>query len=441
VGVIPVKKTARVLVAVAIAIHLGGLFALFTPVESHAVTTVPTKVNFQGRLTDSSGNIVADGSYNVKFLLYTASSGGSDVWNETRENNGTDTRVVVTNGLFSVRLGDATPIPASLFASGSLYLEVVMATPATATCSTASCASWESAMTPRSLLATSAYAFNSETLDGKDSADFSQLTASNLYTNDNLFKTTSATAFRVQDGGGTELLLADTSNTVVKIGNPGSSTLSNVRLVTSNAEFTTTVRIGNTTNGVEFSATAEPLYRGSARPTRTITLVPEYPGATFTGDGSNNNGSLSSDFCSEGGWLNVNASVCGGTGTSEEHNYYAWTTTQGTAQDYDIYVVYRLPSDYDTGSMSSLMFVGQGTNSSQVASLSLYSSGSSVCSTTGDIITSGSDWENNSPISTPFSGCTSPGANQQVIFKIHLEATQNQTVRAGEITFTYRSKF
>lgn len=129
-----------------------------------------------------------DGLYNMKFRLFTVSSGGSNVWNETRE---TTNRVQVTNGLFSVRLGDVTPIPASLFASGDLYFEIELPTPATATCSTAACGVFtEGPMTPRNQLATSAYSYNSETLDGFDSADFGKLVANNTWTGTNTFTNT-----------------------------------------------------------------------------------------------------------------------------------------------------------------------------------------------------------------------------------------------------------
>lgn len=209
-GLIPMRRIAGLSMAIVFAILLGGLFALFHTDETHAVTTVPTKMNFQGRLTDSAGNVKPDGLYNMKFRLFTVSSGGSDVWNETRE---TTNRVQVTNGLFSVKLGDVTPVPASLFASGSLYLEIELPTPATATCSTASCASFtEGAMTPRNQLSTSAYAYNAETLDGLDSAAFAQLSADNTFSGINVFKRTdSARPLEVQNAAGAELLSVDPS--------------------------------------------------------------------------------------------------------------------------------------------------------------------------------------------------------------------------------------
>ncbi len=122
------------------------------------------------------------------------------------------TGVSVTNGQFSIRLGDVTTLPASLFASGNLYLEVELPTPATATTSSPSWA--EGAMTPRNILATSAYAFNSETLDGIDSDSFAQIGKSNTFKND----TNSTSAFSIQTSSGSKLLTADTTNANIVIG-------------------------------------------------------------------------------------------------------------------------------------------------------------------------------------------------------------------------------
>lgn len=184
---------------------------------SYAVTTVPAKMNFQGRLTNSSGNIMANGTYNMKLRLYTVSSGGSSVWSEDRLVSGS-TGVTVTNGLFSIRMGDVTTIPASLFASGNLYLEIELPTPATATSSSPV---WtEGAMTPRNVVATSAYSFNSETLDGLDSSSFAQIGGNNTFTGTNTFTPTSngTATFSIQDSSGVSLLTADSTNDRLYIG-------------------------------------------------------------------------------------------------------------------------------------------------------------------------------------------------------------------------------
>jgi hypothetical protein len=74
-----------------------------------AMATVPSTLSYQGVLTDGSGNLVADGAYNLTFNLYTVSSGGSSIWTES------DTSVPVTKGGFNVVLGNVTPLSSLAF--------------------------------------------------------------------------------------------------------------------------------------------------------------------------------------------------------------------------------------------------------------------------------------------------------------------------------------
>lgn len=186
-------------------------FAIF--LAGQPASAAPTTMNFQGRLADSSGNTVPNGTYNMQFRLFTVASGGSATWTETRE---TTNRVTVTNGLFSVPLGSVTPLSASLFSGNDVYFEITLPTPGTATCGTAACATWEAAMTPRHKMATSAYAFNSETLDGLDSGAFAQLSANNAFTGTSSITTASANALAV--GNASNLFRVDTSASQVVIG-------------------------------------------------------------------------------------------------------------------------------------------------------------------------------------------------------------------------------
>jgi hypothetical protein len=67
-----------------------------------AAATWPNLLNYQGQLTDPSGNAVADGSYNVKFAIYPAATPGpTPVWTETQT-------VTVSKGLFNAVLGSTT---------------------------------------------------------------------------------------------------------------------------------------------------------------------------------------------------------------------------------------------------------------------------------------------------------------------------------------------
>ncbi len=205
----------RYLVASVVALFFIAFLIPVTPAS--AADTVPTKMNFQGRLTDTAGNVKANGTYNMRFKLYTVSSGGTNVWAEDYLVSAAQ-GVTIANGSFSVQLGSITILPASLFASGPLYLEVEFPTPATA--NTASPVWTEGAMTPRNQMLTSAYAFNAETVDGIDGAALAQLSTNNTFSGTNSLQATSATAFRVQSAAAANTFLTvDTSGGQVSIGN------------------------------------------------------------------------------------------------------------------------------------------------------------------------------------------------------------------------------
>ncbi|MEO7904278.1 MAG: hypothetical protein ABIR91_00625 [Candidatus Saccharimonadales bacterium] len=197
-------------------VALMSLVLLQQPVA--AAQTAPYKLHYQGSLSNSSGAPMADGSYNMKFRLFSAATGGTAVWTETRQ---TTSRVVVTNGQFAVQLGDVTPLSPSLFTTTSVYLEVELPTPATVTCATTNCGTYtEGAMTPRQPMASSAYAMNADTLDGYDASSFIIASQNNTYTGTNTFKNTidSATAFDIQSADGSHLFMIDTAAGDVNIG-------------------------------------------------------------------------------------------------------------------------------------------------------------------------------------------------------------------------------
>lgn len=69
-------------------------------------STVPALLSYQGRVTDSAGNLIGSSTpanRAVKFQLYTVSSGGTAVWAETQT-------VTISGGEFSVLIGNGTGI-------------------------------------------------------------------------------------------------------------------------------------------------------------------------------------------------------------------------------------------------------------------------------------------------------------------------------------------
>lgn len=209
----------------------AGVCVFLISPSVQAVQTTPYTVGFQGRLTDSLGNVVPDGTYNMKLRLYTAVSGGTNVWTETRGDTGVanTNRVQITNGLFSVQLGEVSALSPSLFSSGTypLYLEVELPSPATSTCTFVGCAAYtETPMTPRQAVSSAPYALNADTIDGIDGTALAQLSANQSFTGNNTFTGTflmrpssdSTTAFQINNNAGSSLLVGDTTNLMLKVG-------------------------------------------------------------------------------------------------------------------------------------------------------------------------------------------------------------------------------
>ena len=104
---------------------------------------VPTKMSYQGVLTDGSGAPVADGSHSLVFELYSVSTGGSALWTETQGS------VNTTNGVLGVELGSVTPIGIAF--DGALWLGIAV--------------DGGAELTPRIELTTSPYAFHAKSVD------------------------------------------------------------------------------------------------------------------------------------------------------------------------------------------------------------------------------------------------------------------------------------
>ncbi|KXJ99763.1 MAG: hypothetical protein UZ19_OD1000261 [Parcubacteria bacterium OLB19] len=118
-----------------------ALSFVLMPIFAHA--DFNQEINYQGKLTDSSGLAVSDGTYNMYFWLVASSTAASStsVWSEVR--TGVD-KVQVTNGLFSVMLGEVTSLSGVDF-NQTLYLGVEIG-------GTGSSPTWDGEMSPRKVL-------------------------------------------------------------------------------------------------------------------------------------------------------------------------------------------------------------------------------------------------------------------------------------------------
>lgn len=122
---------------------LQSLFMLLILVST--ASSSPPEMNYSGRLTDTIGDPVPDGSYNITFLIYDDSISGTVVWTETRS-------VSTTKGLFSVNLGEVLPLTELVFSTDSRWLSMQV--------------NGDPEILPRTMLTTTPYSHKVSTLDG-----------------------------------------------------------------------------------------------------------------------------------------------------------------------------------------------------------------------------------------------------------------------------------
>jgi len=123
------------------------MFLMVVLVYSISYSAVPQTINYQGYLTDSGGTPI-NGTVQMLFSIYDVSSGGTALWIENQTVN-------VNNGIYSVVLGETTPI--NLAFDTQYYLGVVVG--------------GDPEMTPRQALTSVPYAFSADVADYAVDAD------------------------------------------------------------------------------------------------------------------------------------------------------------------------------------------------------------------------------------------------------------------------------
>lgn len=185
---------AAVLAALMIDLFIGNigltshLSHLITVPQAHAATGINKIINYQGKVSAINGAAVANGTYNMRFKIYDAATGGNILWSE----NWTDssTRVTMTGGLFTVGLGTHVTMTGSVnFNTDNLYLQVEF--------DPGNDGTFEETFSPRRSFGAVPYAFNTDTIDGLDSTEFLRKNQANTMTGTILFST-GGTAIRVR---------------------------------------------------------------------------------------------------------------------------------------------------------------------------------------------------------------------------------------------------
>jgi len=128
----------RAIISLGLFLIIGSMVWVLVPSEAEG--DAPKLINFQGRLTDGSGNPVADGNYSITFRIYDAATNGNVLWS--------DSLTVSTNGgLFNTLLGSASALPTTIFEDTTRYLGIRVAS--------------DPEMTPRQRLVAVGYSFAS----------------------------------------------------------------------------------------------------------------------------------------------------------------------------------------------------------------------------------------------------------------------------------------
>ncbi len=219
---LPVSITKLVLIFTVV--FSAIILASFTLPHVFAATGINSQINFQGKLVDSSGLNVSNGSKTVVFTIYDRSSSGTALWTETQS-------VTTTDGIFNVQLGSVTPIPSTFnFNWDGLYLGIKVGS--------------DSEMTPRIRLTAVPYAFNAQKVAGLTVTDQNgnastsgtlKITNATTVSFGGNFTTTAGNDLTFTTSAATTLTLP-TSGTLATLG--GNETLTNKIIGTGGLTFT-----------------------------------------------------------------------------------------------------------------------------------------------------------------------------------------------------------
>ena len=99
------------------AVGVAWAGSLSQNVEAAAAAAIPSSFSYQGTLRDADGNLI-NGTVNLSLHLYGVVTGGTALYTEAF------TDVNVRDGLFTVVVGDAQALPASVFNTVPLYLGI-----------------------------------------------------------------------------------------------------------------------------------------------------------------------------------------------------------------------------------------------------------------------------------------------------------------------------
>lgn len=181
------------------------------------------------------------------------------------------------------------------------------------------------------------------------------------------------------------------------------------------------------------------VYSGAGRPTKTITLSPEYPGAVLT------------DYYGAGTDTNITGAMTSDTDTTQGtsiRNYYEWERTVDSTQHfYTVAVRVTLPADFDDWASSNAVRVSyiteSGTNTVSDLDVRIYNENDAA------IVASDVDNASTSWTTVDFAGGTLndnsssewDAAGETAVIYLRMGSASSNYVRVGDIQLNYLAKF
>lgn len=186
-------------------------------------------------------------------------------------------------------------------------------------------------------------------------------------------------------------------------------------------------------NSVTFDLDSGPSYAGNARPTKTITLSPEYPGAVLT------------PFYGGGTDASISGTMISDAETTPSNNirtYYDWERNASGQHFYTVAVRVTLPKDFSAWTTSNAVVINYqtqsatSTNSSVDARIYLEGNGTVDASSTGLASTS---WT-----TTSFNSSTLDlwnAAGETAVIYLRLGSQGGNYARVGDIVLNYLASY
>jgi hypothetical protein len=184
-----------------------------------------------------------------------------------------------------------------------------------------------------------------------------------------------------------------------------------------------------------------------AAPDSNLILEPEYAGAVLNpGLGADTHiGTMTANICSGSTRMSLQpteGTICAST---EEFNFYRWTTSQVSAQTYSIFIKYQLPPTFG-GFMddNTIKMIGRVSSTTDASiAYALFQNNGTQCggtpAGTTTVTTTANTWQTVSYNGNEATTCSfSP--NDIITFRVDLSSKNNAYAYASQINFTMKGK-